>query len=398
MRSVLRNPALLATALGHTGVDLFSNALPVLLVVFAARLGLSNVGIGTVVLVYTFLASLTQPLFGLVADRWRTRWLGVGALLWSAGCFALAAVLPGSWALVAFVVSGLGAGAYHPHGSLNARQASGKHVGSGTSLFFFFGICGQAAGPLLSGTLLDYVSLSTTILLLAGMVALIALTLARFGPRFTNKSAPASDGGQQGVVSPRWSPVAIAGLILLIFFWSWPMAASNTFLPKWLADEGFSSLSFGALLSAFTFACAAGNILGGWLADRWTRKGTMVLAMSLATLPFYALYLTPSTGLGATIAAALAGLLLGVPHSLLVLMGQNLLPQRMGFASGLVLGLSFCSNALAAWLTGWLGDLVGLQQALQLIPWICGIAALCALTLPRTRPGREFEALPVGGD
>ena len=49
MLAVLRNPTLLAVSIGHMTVDMFTSALPILLVVFGARLGLSNVEIGTVV-------------------------------------------------------------------------------------------------------------------------------------------------------------------------------------------------------------------------------------------------------------------------------------------------------------------------------------------------------------
>src|SRR3712207_1037883 len=105
MRALFRNRALLVISFGHMAVDIFSSALPVLLVVFAAKLGLSNVQIGTVVTIYVLGTSLTQPLFGLVADRWNTPWLGVLAVLWQALGFIVATLLPGNAAFVAFALA-----------------------------------------------------------------------------------------------------------------------------------------------------------------------------------------------------------------------------------------------------------------------------------------------------
>ncbi len=379
-------------------IDTLSTALPVLLVVIAANLGLSNVGLGTVATVYTLAASLTQPLFGLMADRWHTRWLGIGGLLWQAGCYVLAGLLSGYAALGAFVLAGLGAGAYHPQGILHVRRAAGTDIASGTSIFFFFGMVGHALGPILAGLLLARLPFSVAILALAGLAAPVIALLARFPPHARHSAAHGSHGDAEQGHQIAWAPLTLVAFVLVLFFTSFPWAATSTFLPKWLSDAGFSSQAFGGLLSTFMFASAFGNVFGGGLADRWSRKGVIVLALALAPLPFYALYAAPSAGVGAVSAAALAGFATGMPNSVMILMGQNLFPRRMGLGSGLVLGFFFCVNAIAGWLTGWLADRIGLHQALQLLPWICASAALCALLLPRTRRRAVVASALAPGD
>ncbi len=397
MIAILRNKAVVEVSLGHAAVDVLNGALPVLLAAMAMQMGLSNVALGTVSTIYFLTASLTQPLFGWMADRWDSRWVGVGGMLWLAGGYALAAMLPGRLAFAAFIVAALGSGAYHPQGTLTARRAAGAHAASGTSLFFFFGQSGQAIGPALSGLLLARLSFGSTVLLLAGLTLPVALLLARGAARRPDP-APVLHGSDAAGHRMAWTPLAIGAFVMVLLFRGWPPAATTTFLPKWLADEGFTSSEFGLLLAIFMFCTALGNIVGGWLADRWSHKGVVVLSLALAPFPFMVLYQTPSVGVAAALATAVAGLFMGMPHSVMMLMGQNLLPGRMGFASGLVMGFMFSVGAVAGWVTGWLGDLIGLQQALNWAPALCLAGALCAIALPRARPRLARIVLPAPGD
>lgn len=384
MLSVLRRPALVVVSLGHLTVDMFSSSLPILLVVFAARLGLSNAGIGTVATIYTLGTSLSQPIFGIAADRWNSRWLSAGAILWQAGCFVLATLLPGYAALAAFALAALGSGAYHPHGSLNIRHIAGAQAATGTSVFFFFGLAGHAIGPVLVGLLLARVSVTAAVGSMAVLilpVVLLVMVVAPAGHHAEAHGARNAAAAQQ----MEWAHYRLVAFLLVFFCFAWPLAATTTFFPKWLSDAGFSSSAFGPLLGVFSLASAFGGIAGGALADRWSRKWVIVLSLALAAGPFYLLYLAPAIGMSAFITMALAGLAIGMPQSVMIVMGQNLFPRNLGFGSGLVLGFFFTVNAVAAWLNGWLADLIGLHQTLLLAPWMCLLAATIALLLPRVR-------------
>jgi MFS transporter, FSR family, fosmidomycin resistance protein len=398
MKSVLRNPAVMSLSVGHMTADIMSSSLPVLLVAFAATMGLSNFALGTVATLYMLAASLTQPLFGLLADRWETHWIGVAGLLWLASGYFVASFLPGNAAFAALIVAALGTAAFHPQGTMYARRASGGNAASGTSVFFFFGQSGHAIGPVLAGLLLARLPIAQTIWVLAALAIPVGFLLFRYAPRAGQYPVREAAGGEQDRNRISWVPLTMLAFLLVIFFHGWPQAATNTFLPKWLSDSGFTSQQFGGMLGAFMFSSGIGNVFGGWLADRWSRKGVLVSSMALGVLPLYVLYMTPSVGPAAVIATVVAGFAIGMPHSVMVLMAQNLFPGRMGFGSGLVLGFMFSVAALTAWLTGWLGDRLGLQEALQWLPWAALIGTFCALALPRTRPRRVAARATVTAD
>src|SRR6202048_2560356 len=88
MREVLLNGKLATLMLGHLTVDSYVGVIPVLYPVLIGRFHLSLATVGLVSLAYGGTAALSQPLFGVIADRFGTRLTGV-ALAWTALTFAL---------------------------------------------------------------------------------------------------------------------------------------------------------------------------------------------------------------------------------------------------------------------------------------------------------------------
>jgi FSR family fosmidomycin resistance protein-like MFS transporter len=79
----------------------------------------------------------------------------------------------------------------------------------------------------------------------------------------------------------------------------------------------------------------------------------------------------------------LAGFFGGMPHSILVLMAQSLMPGRRAFASGMTLGFMFFSGAIGSYLLGIVADQVGLALTLQYSALLLVVAFVAALFLPR---------------
>src|SRR5512135_1081662 len=163
---VLRNRPLLTLMLGHYTVDMYVGVLPVLYPILTGRFNLDLKTVGLVALAYSGMASLAQPLFGWVADRYGTRYIGL-ALSWTAVNFALIGFAPNFPVLLALAAAaGIGSGAYHPLGSLNAaavipersrNAAMGAYVSGGT-----FGV---ATGPLIGAILFNLLGVRGTALM-----------------------------------------------------------------------------------------------------------------------------------------------------------------------------------------------------------------------------------------
>src|SRR5216110_135522 len=150
MREFLRNGKLLTLMLGHFTVDSYVGVIPVLYPLLIGRFHLSLATVGLVSLAYGGMAAISQPLFGLLADRFGTRFTGL-ALAWTAVTFAVVGFVNSFPLLLALALaSGLGSGAFHPLGALDVRELLPAWRRSlGMSVYVTAGTVGVAAGPLI---------------------------------------------------------------------------------------------------------------------------------------------------------------------------------------------------------------------------------------------------------
>src|SRR6185295_11680743 len=169
--AVLRNRPLLMLMLGHFTIDSHVGLLAVLYPLLIDRFGLNLTTVGLVSLAYTGVSSLSQPLFGWLADRSGTRLIGL-ALIWTATMFALSGFAPTFGLIVLLVgLAGLGSGAYHPLGALNASAVIPAPLrNTAMSIYVTGGTLGVALGPLLGAVLFSLFGMrGTAFMLLPGL-------------------------------------------------------------------------------------------------------------------------------------------------------------------------------------------------------------------------------------
>src|SRR5439155_328641 len=97
--------------------------------------------------VLTTSAALSQPVFGIVADRLRRRifvMLGPALTVLAMGLMGLAPTY--ALLLALLLVAGTGTASFHPQGASTAGEASGDRRGTGLSLFVAGGGLGRSLG------------------------------------------------------------------------------------------------------------------------------------------------------------------------------------------------------------------------------------------------------------
>lgn len=375
--AALRNRGLLTLMLGHFTVDSYVGLLPVLYPLLIGRFHLDLATVGLVSLAYSGMASVSQPLFGAVADRYGTRFTGA-ALLWTAVTFGAVGFAPSFPVLVAIAaLSGLGSGFFHPLGALTVRSLLPER-GSNTAMSVYVtgGTIGLACGPLIGVVLFALLGARGTALMVVPVAAIAAFLLASMrtaGP-VSGKPVPKQSAGG----SIPWVP--LAATVGLMMSRNWTVVTLQAFTPTWYHQLGYQSWFYGPLVTTLVLASAAGAVGCGGLADRYGRRAVIMVTL-LLSVPVVALYVG-LPGPGAFAWAALVGLLAASTAPLTLMLAQELMAGRAGLASGLVLGLAFVTGAIGVPVTGFVADHLGLQAALALQVLVVLATIPIALLLP----------------
>ena len=359
MKDFLRNRNLLTLMLGHLTVDSYVGVIPVLYPILIGRFQLSLATVGLVSLAYSGMAAISQPLFGVIADRFGTRLTGV-ALAWTALTFALIGFVPSfPLLLVVACASGLGSGAFHPFGALDVRALLPAWRRSfGMSVYVTAGTVGVAIGPLVGIVLFGTLGIHGTGLLVTPGVAAGSYLLWRMRSAVPLAAHPPRTAVQQAV------PVfALAMVIGVMMSRSWTVGVFQAFTPTWYAQLGYGPAFYGPLITTFVLASAVGTVGCGTLADRYGRR-TVILGTLVLSAPAIFLY-TMFPGPWAFASAILIGFLAASTAPLMLLMAQQLMASRAGLASGLVMGLGFVTGAIGVPINGAIADRIGLQKSLM---------------------------------
>jgi FSR family fosmidomycin resistance protein-like MFS transporter len=383
--SLLTDNIFSSVAFGHLIVDMLNGQRPILLAYLSVSLGLTNTTLALISTIYVWAASITQIPFGWLVDRVGSRWVAAIGITWMALLFGLAMTLEGYAALACLVLASLGSAAFHPAGTTEASLRGRTHFAgretTATSYFFFFGQFGYSIGPMIGGPLLQHFGP-------LGLIAIAAVALpigANAGYQLRGQPLPA-----QHETEKLKTPVAgnfnvskafIVTLAIVASLQAWAQQNMITFIPKYLADMQVAPSIYGPLSGLFLAGSAIGGVIGGNLADKFSKRSVAFVALALAGVPLIAISLIGwSYWLFALV--PLAGSLTGAVHSIVVVTAQRSIPAGMGLISGLTLGFMFSAGALGTLLSGPLADAWGFPPVFQMTAGLTALAAVLVLLWP----------------
>ncbi|HQV28598.1 MAG TPA: MFS transporter [Thermoflexales bacterium] len=396
MRHLLKNKALWSLTLGHFAIDLFSGALPIVLLYLKDSLNLSLEQVGVVIGLYSISTSLAQPIFGYFSDAIGGRWFAVGGLLWMSILHGVVGFMPSyETALLIAVVAGFGSAAFHPQGASGANVAAGDRKQAGVAMFMVGGNTGYAVGPLLAGFILGVFGPRGTAVLAVIGLAITPVLYVLTDPKYVPITAP-KDRKQANwkiQLNPAFTTVAVLALIGVMSLRATSQSAFTSFVPQYFTIVGnFSNQEAGTLSFLMLGALAAGSFTGGMLADRVGPQRVMVASL-LATAPLMAIMIL----LGdyrAFFIAPILGFASGAAWPPMLVMSQTLFHKNAGVGTGIALGFVFAMGGVGTSLTGWLAvpERMGLLAALLLLAALPLVNALLVAFLPSQRRLHQAQA------
>jgi FSR family fosmidomycin resistance protein-like MFS transporter len=387
----MKNKFLWVLSAGHLFTDMNQGALPAILPFLIAAGGLRYADAAGLTFAVALSSSVIQPLFGIWADRISMHWLMPAGVLLAGGCLSLLGPLHGYYPLMfaAAVAGGIGIAAFHPEAARTANQLAGKKKGGGMSVFSVGGNIGFAFGPALATPAMLYLGLpGSLVLAVPALIMCILLSLNASRIRGEASAALAEEKAAlpaQGAVKNEWGKfcwltVAIVGRSIIFH-------NLNIFLPLyWVNVLGQSRAAGGTILTILFVAGAVSTLIGGHLADRFGTNSILRIGW-LLMIPFLFFFTKITNPILATVCVILIGCGLFVVTTPMIVLGQKYLPGRLGFASGVTLGLGVSIGGMVAPFVGRYADTAGLAAALRLLSFIPLVGALVTLTL--RRPGTE---------
>ena len=377
--------AIILLSVSHVLVDLTGTALPALLPFLKSALTLNYTQVGAVMMTANLTSSIIQPCFGYISDRAEFKWLLPVSTAVAFTGFSLIGLAPSYLVLLLFVAAG-GAGVafYHPEAFKMMHYLSGARKATGMGFFQVGGNLGLAFGPLFMTYAVQMAGLHGTLLfLIVGlpMVGILALSLKKLA--LGVQSGKSTEQGQNTTPQNEQTKGAWTSMSLLIAAVTLRSTAHMglvTFVPfYYISVLKGDPLTAGKLVFAFLLGGALGTMVGAMIADRIGHKRYFCLSLACSVpLLFFFLY---AGGIWVFVLLFVVGAVLISSFSVTVVMGQTILRDRLGMASGLMLGFVIGVGGVGAGLLGIMADAWGILGVIKMIVLMPAVALLPALIM-----------------
>lgn len=369
---------------GHFCVDFTQGTLAAVLPFLIATYHYNYATAASLVMISSLIGSVIQPVFGVIADRVdRPHMMTIGVILAGGGMASLGFITR-FWGLcIAVIITGIGVAMLHPQGArMVNRMADKSNKGMSMGIFSFGGNTGFTLGPICAATAVTLLGLKGTIVFLIPALAFAAIMLV-FYRGYEGEKQMAQDS--QDVVhrekTDRWS--AFLKLGVLVTCRSIIFSGISTFLILYLIEDfSLSKPTGSALLSLFYGVGALSSLAGGKLADVNGLKRTLVLSSCIMLVGAVSFALSSNVILAAALVVVM-GVGINLGYSAMVNLGQLYLPNHIGLASGVTLGLSVSIGGILAPVLGNIGDTYGLHTVFYILAALSVIPLIIALAIPK---------------
>ncbi len=368
-------------SLGHLSCDINGGAVPASLPYLRSIYGFDYQAAGGLVLAYSCLSSLIQPLLGLLSDRLQKPWfIPLGIVLAGLGV-TMMGFMSNYWAIFAAIaISGIGSAFFHPEGAKFANKVAGHNKGVALSLFSIGGNSGFILGPILIAFFVGHFGMHGTAIFAIIALLTAAIMIRQIAGLAGKAHVPHAEAGRSasGLAEDPAGAEAeeldeedsqnaknnwpqFLRLMGVIITRSVVFAGCNAFIPLYFVNVFAQSTTMGAMALVVFGICGVGlNMLGGFMADRLGCVPVIRLAFSIMPIAVLAFGLAPNITMAYCVLPFLA-FVIYAPFSSQVVLGQKLLARNIGFASGVTLGLATTLGGIAQPALGFIADTFGLH-------------------------------------
>ena len=380
--------------LGHLCADLGGGALPAILPFLIAQKGITYTQAAGLTFALSSIGSVIQPVFGSMADKTSRPWL-MSLGIFMAGCgISFLGFIDNYWLMfVAVAFTGIGSALFHPDGGRMANYVSGAKKGKGISLFSVGGNMGGAIGPMLAvfgitmlgGDLRGAAILAIPVFAMAAFMVTQHGNLAEFAAEGTKKTKAAIAAGQKD----DWK--AFGKLTIVVFLRSTLSMGMTTFIPLfWMSVLMQSEEVSGSVTTIISLSGAVATLIGGNLADKYGFNKTIRSGLVLMIPCLIAVTMSRNVLLSTAMLIPTA-VFLNFAFSPSVALGQKFIPNHIGLASGITMGLASSFGGVVSPMLGKVADNTSLPVVMWILVAIAVAACVFSFFVPDAPPELTTE-------
>jgi FSR family fosmidomycin resistance protein-like MFS transporter len=311
---------------------------------------------------------LIQPLFGYLGDKVDHPWyMSLGVLLSGAGIAAMGLFDSYWFIFCCALVTGTGVALFHPEGGKLANVVAGTSKGTGISNFSVGGYLGFTIGPVLAIFALTTWGMRGTIVFLVPAVIAALVLFSQTGAfrRLTVQEAERINKSENPNQTDDW--VGFTKITSVNIMRAIVGNGMLTFIALyWIAILGQPEKIGALMITVYAFGGAITAFFGGRIADHIGFK-RVVLISNVTVGPLLAAFLLTGHMVPAIVLMVIISLMHSLAHAPTVALSQAYLPNRVGFASGISLGVVVSMGGIAAPGLGAIGDVWGLGAVMMTI-------------------------------
>ena len=360
-------------SLGHLCSDINQGTLSALLPFLIAAYHYDYTTAATLVMVSNIIGSIIQPIFGIIADKKpRILYMVLGVFMAGGGMAMTGYTKNFGLLCLAVMISGTGIAMFHPSaGRFVNRISNAGNKGANLGIFAVGGNLGFTLGPILVSLFVSSFGLKGTLVFLVPSFTFAIITKFFFSKDDLEQPAvPVSGTGDTGALD-RWA--SFIKLSVIVAMRSVVYSGINTFLILRLAAVYGLSESIGSIfLSVYYVIHVLTSLIGGKLSDSLGYRKCVRLSF-LILLPALLLFSLSGSLILSLCLLLPMGIGISLCYSPMMVLGQQYLPNRVGLASGVTLGLAVSIGGIFAPLLGRIGDVYGLNMVFYCL---CGVIVI----------------------
>ena len=372
----------------HLFNDFYAGFLMPLLSYFQSHLHLTITQVSILPTILAVFGSILQPLFGFLGDRFNKKLFVVSGVLCSALFLSCIGLAPNFTLLILMLVIGAsGVAAFHPNAAATVARLTQNKSSFTMSIFLMVGCIGLAGAPFIITSIATSGGFSKLWMLsLPGVILALILVKTLTIDHENKSSTKLSDF--KILFARKSRPLWI--MFLIMFIRSLVITSFMSFMSILFTAKGLTMHRSGIAISTFLICGSVGGLIGGYLADKISRK-IIIACSSIIACPLL-LWFLKADGNFAMILLGLSGMVILAASAVNVLIVQRLCPDMAGSIAGISMGFVWGSAGLMLPVVGYVADHYSMETSLRIAAYMLPIAGMLVLVLPNIdRPANDLS-------